>query len=411
MAFKKEQTLNEWVRMLDTIYGHTQNYSKSGYEISSHLLEVVGAFGKYLLKKRQPDRAIEFLPKIFAWTAALLIKAKGPEANAAEILLTKFPSACPYCCAAPCQCWKKEKSPLDENSVRNLRYTRGDQQRTSLNDLQLMFRTIYEDSWGVKGSADLDAAYSAIRTLHSRLVEELSELAEALRFHHLHPSNFDNELSDVLAWWFAIVSSLHYLSTGDPTKPGTLILAEDLMWDSYPGYCKTCGLELCDCRPGPVRELLSKPSMGDLAAIDELTQASNRKRFDQDLTAFAGAQLPLVFPVAFISVSVRAYHSTKTRTAADELMAAVASLLRLRIRTRDRLYRVGDSHFLVLLTDYSKEEALGFVKRLDAAAQGQPRGNPELDCKVIDCAERSGLNAAADNALSVPANRGALKAT
>ena len=53
--------------MLHSIYGLTQNYSKTQYKIRTHLAELTGAFGKYLFKLRRPDKAIPLLPKMFAW--------------------------------------------------------------------------------------------------------------------------------------------------------------------------------------------------------------------------------------------------------------------------------------------------------------------------------------------------------
>jgi hypothetical protein len=40
--FSANQPLNQWVAMLHGIYGHSQNYSKSSFEILSHLNEVSG---------------------------------------------------------------------------------------------------------------------------------------------------------------------------------------------------------------------------------------------------------------------------------------------------------------------------------------------------------------------------------
>lgn len=48
MPFSKEQSLNDYYEMLFGIYGPTQNYSKSNFEILSHLSEVTGLTGKYL---------------------------------------------------------------------------------------------------------------------------------------------------------------------------------------------------------------------------------------------------------------------------------------------------------------------------------------------------------------------------
>src|SRR5258708_23925539 len=260
MPFSSEQSLNEWMNMLHQIYGLTQNYSKDEYEILSHLAEVSGAFGKYLFKSNNVEKARQFLPKMFGWAVALLKEMKSDSADLEELLLTKFPTVCPYCRKAPCSCWTTGKTQLDENLLREAYHLLSPKQKRSAADFQAMFRRIYEDSWGVEscktGSAE---ALAALRGLYTRLIEEISELAEAVRFYHLYPSNFENELADFLAWWFALSSARHKADNQAPNMCST----EALLWEAYPGICTSCTLPQCDCRPGPVRELLSKPSLKD----------------------------------------------------------------------------------------------------------------------------------------------------
>jgi len=70
--------------MLDAIYGGSQNYSKTPYEIHSHLTEVCGIFAEHLFKRKDIAEAQKFLPKIFAWTVALLIKVRS-EKNCGQV--------------------------------------------------------------------------------------------------------------------------------------------------------------------------------------------------------------------------------------------------------------------------------------------------------------------------------------
>ena len=60
MAFAQGQRLNDWVTMLHAIYGGTQNYSKSAYEIHAHLTEVCGVFAKHHFKRRDPELAAAY---------------------------------------------------------------------------------------------------------------------------------------------------------------------------------------------------------------------------------------------------------------------------------------------------------------------------------------------------------------
>src|SRR5713226_1316719 len=104
--------------MLHSIYGWSQNYARTEFEILAHLSEVTGAFGKFLFKLKQPERSKEFLPKMFGWAVALAVKVKADKVNVEELLLTKYPCVCPYCVSAPCKCVAGEKQPIDEARIR-----------------------------------------------------------------------------------------------------------------------------------------------------------------------------------------------------------------------------------------------------------------------------------------------------
>lgn len=368
MGYYKNQNLNDWVKMLHSIYGLSQNYARTEYEILAHLSEVTGAFGKFLFKLRQPDRAKEFLPKMFGWAVALSKRLKGDKANLEEILLTKYPCACPYCVSAPCQCVPGQKRPISEENVKSAYYRETPAQGRSLNDFQLMFRKIYEHSWGltdvVPGSAE---AIGALQKLHTRLVEETSEVCESVRFAHLYPSHFDNELADYLAWMFAIVSSIHKASSEKVDS----ILIEDLFWPAYPGICMVCMLDICDCRPSPVRELLSKPSLRDLQFLDGLTHANNKSKFESDLIAISNGSLPLPIPISCVHIDVDDFRAFNSRpfdhSVGDAALTHFVTVLRQTIRNRDRIYRVGGDEFALTCLDLSAAEVHGMMSRVALA--------------------------------------------
>jgi len=352
--------------MLHSIYGLSQNYARSEFEILAHLAEVSGAFGKFLFKVKQPDRAKEFLPKMFGWAVALSKKIKGEKANLEDILLTKYPCVCPYCISAPCRCVSGQKQPIDDVKVRAAFYSQSQSQRRSLNDFQAMFRRIYEQSWGLvnvrAGSAE---ALTALQKLYTRLIEEISEVSESVRFVHLYPSNFDNELADYLAWVFALVSSIHKAEGGEP------ILMEDMLWPAYPGICMVCMLDICDCRPSPVRELLSKPSLRDLAFIDDLTHANNRASFDQDITEITNGYLPLPPPIACVQIDLDNFKKFNSfpfnHSIGDAVLKHLVTMVRQKVRNRDRVYRIGGDEFAIMCPDLSIQEASGMMARVASA--------------------------------------------
>lgn len=372
MRFKNSQDLNDWVDMLHFVYGRTQNYAKSEHEICSHLAEVTGAFGKYLLKKRDPERAEEFLPKMFAWAIALLKKMKGDGADLEAIVLGKFPRVCPYCNIKPCECWRGDKPRINDELLVERYHRDALSQKRSVDDFQLMFRSIYEVSWGLQDLAEKDQAYGVLGRLFSRMVEEVSELAEALRFFHLYPSNFDNELADFFAWWFALVSSLHHVKQEGDNK---MILASKLLWRAYPGSCPVCELDMCDCRPGPVRELLSKPALKDLGSIDALTQASNRSAYDSDCSQIQTGAKPFATPAVCVRIDVdyfKAINDEYDHGAGDEALKHLVTVIRQKLRARDRLYRMGGDEFALLCPDLSSLEAQGMLSRVARALKAKP---------------------------------------
>ncbi|HYO72197.1 MAG TPA: diguanylate cyclase [Archangium sp.] len=371
MRFEKTQNLNSWVDMLHHVYGRTQNYAKSEHEICSHLAEVCGAFGKYLLKKRDATRAEEFLPKMFAWAVALLKKVKGDSADLEEIILVKFPRVCPYCTGRPCQCWRGDKPHINETQLLQRYHRDSLSQKRSIDDFQLMFRGIYEESWAVKDATSPEQVYSVLGRLFSRLVEEVSEVAEAIRFFHLYPSNFDNELADYFAWWFALASSLHHAKTAGRE----MTMTSELLWKAYPGSCPVCELDMCDCRPGPVRELLSKPALNDLGAIDALTQAANRAAYEEDRNQISTGSKLLATPAVCVRIDVdyfKRVNDEYDHDVGDEALKHLVTVMRQKLRPRDRLYRVGGDEFALLCPDLSPLEAQGMLSRVARALKAKP---------------------------------------
>ena len=372
MSYHKDQKLNDWVDMLHSIYGLSQNYARSEYEMLAHLSEVTGAFSKYLFKLKQPEKAQEFLPKMFGWAVALLKKVKTDKANFEEILLTKYPCACSYCISSPCRCAHDKKQPINDAKVLATYHRKTPSQGRSINDFQMMFRKIYEQSWGLSQlEAGTPQAIERLQKMYTRLVEELSELGEAVRFSHLYPSNFDNELADYTAWLFALASSLHYASPA-----ADILLIADLFWPAYPGICTVCLLDLCDCRPSPVRELQSKPSLAELEYTDALTQAANRARFDRNIAEIANGSLPFPTPISCIRIDVDSFkrfnESPFDHAVGDEALKHLVNIVRQKVRTRDRVYRVGGDEFAILCPDISAYEAEGMMSRVAKALKTRP---------------------------------------
>ena len=364
MSYHRSQTLNKWSEMIGRIYDGTQNYSKTSYEIHCHLTEVTGAFGKMVFKKSNYEAAREFLPKMFVWAISLFRKVKGMDADLQHAILIKYPTVCSYCLEAPCICWSGHKPEVKFEIAKNKYLQSYASQDKSLNGLQLMFRTIYQDSWGLNpsiGSTEFQPL-DYLRTIYTRMIEELAETAESIRFHHLYPSNFNNEMADYFAWWFALVTVFNRVYNDERE----LLLAENIVWPAYPNYCISCGLELCDCRPGPVRELLSSPSFKDLASIDGLTQAENQYAFNEMVGMISKDQIQVTFPIACIKLDVdelKQFNNELSHSAGDNVLKTVVTALRQKVKPRDKIYRVGGDEFAIICQEFSAAEAEGLMDR------------------------------------------------
>lgn len=388
MPFNKSQRLDIWSDMIGKIYDGTQNYSKSEYEILCHLTEVSGAFGKLLFKKHDYDGALEFLPKMLVWAITLFRKVKGATTLLEEAILIKYPGVCAYCLQAPCICWRTEKPHIDPEKVSVLYKNKTIALARSLDGFQMMFRKIYGESWGLDNpeKSPQIAPIESLRVSYIRLIEELSEAAEAIRFHHLYPSNFNNELADYFAWWFAITTNYHRLYNDDRD----ILFAEEILWNAYPGYCLACGLSPCDCRPGPVRELLSKPALNDLEFIDGLTQAENQYAYDNTLHEIAIRLYPVALPISCIRIDIddfKKINNEISHNAGDSALKLLVTVLRQKIRPRDRIFRVGGDEFAIICQDLSSFETEGMMKRVadnlkDKKIKGKNSKDEEIE-KVI----------------------------
>ena len=151
------------------------------------------------------------------------------------------------------------------------------------NDFEIMFSQIYGKSW------QKESRIESYINMYLRLTEELSEVAEAVRFHHLYPVNFENEIADLFAWWFALVNFLRM------EEPNGEVPVADVLWRAYPGHCLDCQSTPCFCLQGPVRELVSKPAPGHAQSTDVLT--SLRTRVPIKLTLVRYNRVILCLPI------------------------------------------------------------------------------------------------------------------
>jgi diguanylate cyclase len=57
-------------------------------------------------------------------------------------------------------------------------------------------------------------------------------------------------------------------------------------------------------------------------------------------------------------------NNTYGHDAGNQALRHLASIMKQKVRERDRIYRAGGDEFVILCSDYSKEEALGTMRRV-----------------------------------------------
>lgn len=393
IKYNKHQSLNDWNRMLADIYDKSQNYSKNNYEIFTHLSEVTGGFGKYFVKKIEYDEAKKFIPKIFSWGLALIRKVITDEEGKTEIdkiIFEKFPGVCIACLLAPCGCSfikeENKEKPSIEDVINKIDDFKAEtclktKERFRIKEIQDVFISIYKDTWldradklNTKGieielKNDKAKAYFNICFLYDKLVEELAEISESIRFYHLYKTNFRNEIADFFAWFFAIVSMYH-LVYDDPEN--NKIDIEELLWNAYPGFCVSCKMPNCVCRSGPVRELLSKPSSGKYRFYDEVSQTENKEKLEEHLKKLKNILVSnkTILPIASMTFLLKNYSEIKIkkfgREVIDESIKVISNTIRKKIRfEKDRFYRKGDDELLIISNDTFQKESEALKERIE----------------------------------------------
>ena len=107
------------------------------------------------------------------------------------------------------------------------------------------------------------------------LLEELGELAEAVRVFEVHPKYFLGEAADAFSYLMGIATE-HQLREA---QDGREFSFETEFLRRYPGLCKQCGFQVCACPAVP------SATIGRMAK--ELSIAQDERPFVEDMTVFA----------------------------------------------------------------------------------------------------------------------------
>lgn len=230
-------SLDDLYHMTAFIYSE-QNAGRSRESTFNHFVEVCGLLSS--IDRNKPRGEIDIadaLCKSLAWYFPLL--AKFGVSSVERLVFRKYPMACPYCRLSP-------HSDMQCKSVRGLgegilnhqdlvrRYAEGFAARPrSLDAWQSMFNDIYprniEDRAGRNSLG---------------LMEELGELAEAIRVFEREPRYFVGEAADVFSYLMGFANN-HMIRHFQETQEKFSLETEYLT--RYPGMCIDCGYAQCRC--------------------------------------------------------------------------------------------------------------------------------------------------------------------
>lgn len=229
--------LDDLYRMTAFIY-HDANLGRSREATLLHFVEVCGML-TMLDRKKKRDRTdmAGALSKALGWYFPLL--AKMGVGSVERLIFTKYPGVCPYCRKAPhveseCKLVKGTDRVLSHEQVRALTSRHWDGRPAGLDDWQAMFGRIYPRTLNAAG-------FSTIA-----LLEELGELAEAVRVFDRYPHYFYGEAADAFSYIMGLANE--YALVSDENEPFEF---EREFLSRYPGLCIACGARVCICPTVP----------------------------------------------------------------------------------------------------------------------------------------------------------------
>lgn len=230
--------LDELYRMTAYVYSE-QNFHRPVSATFLHFVEVCGMLTALARKKKREDISFEdSLCKALGWFFPLM--AKCGVRSVEKIIFRKFPYVCPYCRKCPhqdmdCKNVKGTASTVDHPSLRKKETENIEHMPKGLNDWQRMFQDIY--------ARDPDHDRSAIG-----LMEELGELAEALRVFERHPRFLAGEAADTFSY---IMGLANEYSIRKQVETEQAFDFEKEYLSRYPGLCLACGNPICTCPSVP----------------------------------------------------------------------------------------------------------------------------------------------------------------
>lgn len=228
----------------------------------AHFVEVCGMMTPFARGKAKDPRTFEDgLCKALGWYFPLMAKLGVRSLEA--LIFRKYPYACPYCGKCPhydpdCKQARKSIREVNPQLVLRLQAENAARRPKTLNEWQLMFSEIYPRAVG-------DDVRSTLG-----LMEELGELAEAMRVFERYPKYFAGEAADV----FSYIMGLANEHAVRETQQDREFSFEEVFLRRYPGLCVQCGYQVCCCPAIPDATVGRLAKELDLGASESLFNRS-----------------------------------------------------------------------------------------------------------------------------------------
>lgn len=266
-------SLDGLYKMVAYIY-REQNAIRSPSATFSHFVEVCGMLAIHdRKKKREGATVVDALCKALGWYFPLMAKFRIRSVE--ELIFRKFPYACPYCRLtphedAPCKLVRGTKSTVDHDELRKLYKKNREMKPPSLNGWQRMFQDIYPRSTTDDGRSTIG------------LLEELGELAEAIRVYDQYPKYLIGEAADTFSYLMGIANE-HQIRLAMDGQDFSL---QDEFLRRYPGLCPQCGFTVCVCPSVPEATVGRMAKELDIGSGEDLF-FDNPESFSQEGKAIA----------------------------------------------------------------------------------------------------------------------------
>ena len=247
--------LDNLYKMTSHVYGD-RNSVRSKEATFAHFVEVCGMLTIHeRKKKREGFDLTDALCKALGWYFPLLSKMRVRSVE--ELVFRKFPTVCPYCRKAPhqeaeCKLVLGTGPTVDHDAVVAIYDREFPNRPATLDEWQMMFSRIYPRSVN-EGSRSTVA-----------LMEELGELAEAVRVFDVHPQYFLGEAADTFSYIMGIATE-HSMRE---QQEGRTFSFEREYLTRYPGLCRQCGSRICICPAIPAATIGRMAKELDIRGIE-----------------------------------------------------------------------------------------------------------------------------------------------